>query len=221
MSKTKFVSNWRTLLSDTTLRTEFIITLVLLVTTIYFFSRYLLYNELRPGEVIDDPLLKHFSAIDLNFLIFFAIYSSLLIGLVAFAFEPEQLMMAFQTYCLIVFFRILAMYLVPLNPPEGCIDLQDPVVFLLGTGKKIVKDLFFSGHTATAFMLFQVAGNKFLKSYFLIATVVVGISVLLQKAHYTIDVLVGVIFSYASFQIIKSLHKKFYNIEHSKNGYKN
>ncbi len=145
MSKTKFVSNWKTLLSDTTLRTEFIITLLLLVISIYLFSRYLLYNELRPGEVIDDPLLKYFSAIDLNFLIFFAIYSSLLIGLVAFAFEPEQLMMAFQTYSLIVFFRILTMYLVPLNPPEGCIDLQDPVVFLLGTGKKIVKDLFFSG----------------------------------------------------------------------------
>ncbi len=214
MSNTKFISKWKTFLTDPTLKKEFIITILLLVTTIYFFSRYLLYNELRPGAVIDDPILRHFQAIDLNPLIFFAIYSSLLIGLVAFAFEPEQLMMAFQTYTLMVLFRMLAMYLVPLDPPEGCIDLQDPIVFLLGTGKKIVKDLFFSGHTATAFMLFQIARNKFLKAYFLIATLTVGICVILQKAHYTVDVFVGLIFSFASYQIIKSLHKKFYSIEH-------
>ncbi|MEO8665860.1 MAG: phosphatase PAP2 family protein [Ignavibacteria bacterium] len=218
MSKTKFISKWKLFLSDRTLRIEFILSVLLLITTVYFFSRYLLFNELRSGAILDDPLLKHFSAIDLNSLIFFVIYSSLLIGLIAFAFDPEQLMTAFQTYTLMVLFRMLAMYLVPLDPPPGCIDLQDPVVFLLGTGKKIIKDLFFSGHTATAFMLFQVAKNKILKTYFLLATITVGISVILQKAHYTIDVFAGLIFSYASYQIVKALHKKFYKPEHLKNG---
>ncbi len=198
--------------SNPVLRTEFIFTVVLLVVTVYSFSRYLIFNEARPGALLDDPLLKHFEAIDLNPLIFFTIYSSLLIGLVAFSFEPRQLMTAFQTYTLMVLFRMLAMYLIPLEPPVGCIDLQDPVVFIMGTGKKIVKDLFFSGHTSTAFMLFQVAKNKFLKTYFLLATITVGISVILQKAHYTIDVYVGIIFSYASYQIIKTLHKKFYKL---------
>jgi membrane-associated phospholipid phosphatase len=119
-------------------------------------------------------------------------------------------MFAFQTYTLLVLFRMLAMYLVPLDPPVGCIDLQDPVVFMMGTGMKIVKDLFFSGHTSTAFMLFQIAKNKFLKIYFLLATIVVGTSVILQKAHYTIDVYVGIIFSYTAYQLIKTLHRKFY-----------
>jgi membrane-associated phospholipid phosphatase len=177
------------------------------------FSRYLIFNEARPGVVFDDPLLRHFRAINLNPLIFFVIYSSLIISLIAFLFKPWQLMIGFQTYTLMVLFRMVAMYLVPLDPPEGCIDLQDPVVFVLGTGQKVVKDLFFSGHTATAFMLFLVAKNKYLKSYFLAATFIVGISVILQKAHYTIDVYVGIIFSYASYQIIKSLHKKFYKSE--------
>jgi len=140
------------------------------------------------------------------------IYSSLLIGLVAFSFDPSLLMTAFQTYVLMVLFRMLAMYLVPLDPPSGCIDLQDPVVFMMGTGKKIVKDLFFSGHTSTAFMLFQVAKNKFLKTYFLAATIIVGASVIIQKAHYTIDVFAGIIFSFASYIIIKKIHKKFYKL---------
>ena len=111
------------------------------------------------------------------------------------------------------------MWLIPLDPPVGCIDLQDPVVFVMGTGKKIIKDLFFSGHTSTAFMLFQVAKNKYLKSYFLLATITVGVSVILQKAHYTIDVVAGLVYSFASYQIIQLLHKKFYksnnNQEHA------
>jgi len=213
LSKTKFISEWKTFLAVPTLRAEFIITFGLLVTTIYLFSRYLLFNELRPGAVIDDPLLKHFQAIDLNYIIFFAIYSSLLIGLYSFAFDLRQLLSGFQTYILIVFFRTIAMYLIPLDPPPGSIDLQDPVVFIIGTGKKIAEDLFFSGHTATAFMLFQVAKNKLLKAYFLIATLTVGLGMILQKAHYTIDVFAALIFSFASYQIVKYLHKKFNKIE--------
>lgn len=182
--------------------------MILLISTIYVFSRYLLFNEARPGAILDDPLLRQFEARDLNTLIFFAIYSSLIIGLVSFSFDPSQLMFAFQTYTLLVLFRMLAMYLVPLEPPVGSIDLQDPVVFILGTGMMIVKDLFFSGHTSTAFMLFQVAKNKFLKTYFLIATIIVGTSVILQKAHYAIDVYAGLIFSYVSYQLIKAMHQK-------------
>ena len=210
MQKSNFISRWKNYLNTPATRVEFIVTVVLLIITVYTFSRYLLFNEARSGAILDDPLLNHFEAINLNPLIFFTIYSSLLIGLVSFSFNPGQLMFAFQTYTLMVLFRMLAMYLVPLDPPVGCIDLQDPIVFMIGTGMKIVKDLFFSGHTSTAFMLFQVAKNKFLKIYFLLATIVVGTSVILQKAHYVIDVYVGIIFSYTSYQLIKALHRKFY-----------
>lgn len=215
MSKTNFISNWKKLFSSRSKTIEFLITVILLVLVVFSFSRYLIFNETRPGALIDDPVLKYFNAIDLNSLLFFTIYSSLLLGLVAFSFDPQQLITAFQTYTLLVLFRMLAMWLIPLDPPVGCIDLQDPVVFIMGTGKKIIKDLFFSGHTSTAFMLFQVAKNKFLKAYFLLATITVGISVILQKAHYTIDVYAGLIFSFTSYQIIKMLHKKFYKKENA------
>lgn len=214
MAKKNFSSRWKDFFSHPFLKNEFIVTVVLLVITVYSFSRYLLFNEARPGAILEDPLLSHFNAIDLNPLIFFTIYSSLILGLIYFSFYPVLLMTAFQVYTLMVMFRMLAMYLVPLDPPADCIDLQDPVVFMMGTGQKVVKDLFFSGHTSTAFMLFQVAKNKYLKSYFLIATIVVGISVILQKAHYTIDVYVGIIFSYASYRIIKQLHNKYHKLEY-------
>ncbi len=209
MTTKEYFKRWKTYLSNPVSRVEFTVTILLLVITVFSFSRYLLFNEARHGAVLDDPLLKHFNAIDLNPVLFFAIYSSLIIGLVSFSFTPNRLLLAFQTYTLMVLFRMTAMYLVPLDPPPGCIDLDDPVVFILGTGQKIIKDLFFSGHTSTAFMLFQIARNKFLKGYFLIATITVGSCVIIQKAHYTIDVFAGLVFSYASYQLVKSFHRKF------------
>lgn len=209
MAKNIFFSHWKKFFGDPVSRIEFVITVSLLVITVYSFSRYLLFNESRQGALLDDPLMKYFTAIDLNALLFFAIYSSLLIGFISFSFYPEQLMTAFQTYTLLVLFRMSSMYLIPLEPPVGCIDLQDPVVFILGTGQKIIKDLFYSGHTSTAFMLFQIARNRILKSYFLIATITVGISVILQKAHYTIDVYAGLIYSFSSYQIIKMIRRKY------------
>lgn len=209
MTTKEYFKRWKTYLNNPVSRVEFTVTILLLVITVFSFSRYLLFNETRHGAVLDDPLLKHFNAIDLNPVLFFAIYSSLIIGLVSFSFTPNRLLLAFQTYTLMVLFRMTAMYLVPLDPPPGCIDLDDPVVFILGTGQKIIKDLFFSGHTSTAFMLFQIARNKFLKGYFLIATITVGSCVILQKAHYTIDVFAGLVFSYASYQLVKSFHRKF------------
>ena len=209
MTTKEYFKRWKTYLNNPVSRVEFIVTLLLLVITVFSFSRYLLFNEARHGAVLDDPVLKHFNAVDLNPVLFFAIYSSLIIGLVSFSFTPNRLLLAFQTYTLMVIFRMTAMYLVPLDPPPGCIDLDDPVVFILGTGQKIIKDLFFSGHTSTAFMLFQIARNKFLKGYFLIATITVGSCVILQKAHYTIDVFAGLVFSYTSYQLVKSFHRKF------------
>lgn len=206
-----FINRWKDFFRTGSNRTEFIFTVIILIAVIITLSRFLLFNESRTGSVINDPVLNSFTAVSLNYLIFFAIYSSLLIGLIAFSFHPDQLMTAFQTYTLLVLLRMLAMYMIPLEPPANTIDLRDPVVFIIGTGQKITKDLFFSGHTSTAFMLFLIAKNKFLKSYFLIATVTVGVSVILQKAHYTIDVLAGIIFSYASYQLIKSFRKKFLN----------
>lgn len=207
--KTGYFARWKIFLSEPSSKYEFILTVLFLIITVYTFSRYLLFNEARPGVVLDDPLLRYFTAVDLNPLLFFAIYSSLVIGLVAFSFNPAQLITAFQTYTLLVVFRMAAMYLVPLDPPPGCIDLEDPVVFIMGTGQKIIKDLFFSGHTSTAFMLFQVARNKYLKAYFLLATITVGVSVILQKAHYSIDVYAGLVYSFTSYQIVKMLHRKF------------
>ncbi len=97
-----------------------------------------------------------------------------------------------------VLFRIAAMWATPLEAPPGTIPLLDPLVRLFGPGKLLTKDLFFSGHTSTLFLLALTVPGRGWKALFLVCTAAVGISVLVQHVHYTVDVLAAPFFAYAS-----------------------
>jgi membrane-associated phospholipid phosphatase len=104
---------------------------------------------------------------------------------------------------------MIAMYSVPLEAPVTLIPLNDPFVQLFGTGQILEKDLFFSGHTATLFLLFLISDNKILKLFFLISTLFVAVSVLLQHVHYSVDVIAAPFFAFASYKIVIYFRQKF------------
>ena len=205
------MNKWKDFFSVKSNLYKFILTIAVLPVTLYFFSRFLLFNEYRPGTTLDDPVFYWFSAVNLNIIIFILIYGSLIAGPVFLLRYPKELMIALQSYTLLVLFRMLAMYLVPLEPPAGMIDLHDPLVFVIGTGQPVQKDLFFSGHTATMFLLFLTAQNKTLKWIFLIIAFLVGLFVILQKVHYSIDVFVAPFFSVCSYLIARKINKNNLN----------
>lgn len=201
--------NWKYFLNDKKNLAEFIITMIILTVILISFSQFLNSIEQREGIVLSDPLLKAFNPIDLTWLIFALIYLSLIIFIIKTFNKPDMLLLAFQAYGLMVIFRSIAMYLTPFEAPETLLVLDDPFVQLFGKGAILTKDLFFSGHTATLFLLFLLAQNKILKSFFLISTILVGTAVLLQHVHYAIDVFVAPFFAYGSYRIIKNLHTIF------------
>lgn len=198
--------NWKEFLTNR--RTELIITVLFLAVILFIFSNFLAFVEGRQGVVLADPVLKLFNPIDLTWLTFGLIYISLIVAIFSFASKPEILLLALQSYLLLVIFRIMVMYSVPLDAPEGLILLNDPFVQFFGSGEVLTKDLFFSGHTATLFLLFLVSEKKYLKIIFLISTVLVGIAVLLQHVHYTVDVLAAPFFAYSSYRIVKIINER-------------
>ena len=119
---------------------------------------------------------------------------------------PEKLLLAFQVYTAVVVVRIIAMYLVPFEAPEKIIVLKDPFVEMFGSGESLTKDLFFSGHTATLFLLFLVVESKRLKYVFLVSAVVVGVSIVLQHVHYVIDIFTAPFFTYVCFVVVSFLN---------------
>jgi len=189
-------------------RTEFIVTILLLAIILFIFPNFLAYVEGRQGVTLADPVLELFNPIDLTWLTFGLIYISLIVAIFSFATKPEILLLALQSYSLLVIFRMMVMYSAPLDAPERLILLNDPFVQFFGSGEVLTKDLFFSGHTATLFLLFLISDKKHLKIIFLISTVLVGIAVLLQHVHYTIDVLAAPFFAYSSYKIAKIINER-------------
>jgi len=201
--------SWKTFFQNNKSRTEFIITLLVLVPLMLSFSQFILFIEQREGVVLNDPLLNTFNPINLTWLTFSLIYLSLIMFFVSVFKDPQKLMIGLQSYGLMVIFRTIAMYLTPLDAPETLLVLDDPFVQLFGKGDVLTKDLFFSGHTGTLFLLFLLAENKTLKSMFLISTIMVGSAVLMQHVHYSIDVFVAPFVAYCSYRIIKNFHTTF------------
>ena len=189
-------------------RTEFIVTILLLAVILFIFPNFLAFVEERQGVILADPILDIFNPIDLTWLTFGLIYISLIVALYSFAAKPEILLLALQSYSLLVIFRMMVMYSAPLDAPERLILLNDPFVQFFGSGEVLTKDLFFSGHTATLFLLFLISDKKHLKIIFLISTVLVGIAVLLQHVHYTIDVLAAPFFAYSSYKIAAVINEQ-------------
>ena len=72
------------------------------------------------------------------------------------------------------------------------------------TGSYNQHDLFFSGHTANLFLTSMLYQNKKLKYFFLVITFFTATFLVLQKAHYSIDVIFAPVFSLLAI----FLHKK-------------
>ena len=188
-------------IKDREYRFNLLISFSLLTVVLVLFSMFLNFVESRPGMILNDPLLNSFEAIDLTWPTFTMIYGAILVAIYFLSMQPDNLIIALRVYLLMILFRAAAMYLLPLEPPEGMIALKDPFVELFGSGQTLTKDLFFSGHTATMFLFFLVIQGR-AKVLFLLLTLLIAVSVLLQKVHYSIDVIGAFLFTYTAYRIV-------------------
>jgi hypothetical protein len=184
-----------------------VLTVPALVAVLALLARFLVFAEARPGVVLPDPVLALLAPRDLTWLTFGLIYLGLALGVARLSIEPRALVLALQAYVAMVLFRIAAMAVTPLAAPPGMIPLHDPLVRLFGPGTLLTKDLFFSGHTSTLFLLALAVPGRRSKVPFFFCTAAVGVSVLWQHVHYTVDVLAAPLFAYASFRLAAALDR--------------
>lgn len=205
----EFYESWKVALSNKNFRTKFIVSSILLAVSLFVLAKFLDYNEDRPGFSFADPLLIRFKPIDVTWITFILIYGALIVGLLAMSKYPRRILIAFQSYALVSSLRIITIFFLPINAPIHIIPLKDPFVeFFSGGGETLLKDLFFSGHTATMFLLALTAKHKTLKWIFVVATILVAACVLVQHVHYTIDVIVAPFIAYTSYRISRLINKK-------------
>jgi len=150
----------------------------------------------RQGLVLVDRLLHAIPAYDVSVWIFIVLYA--MISLIIFRMRKSPILCMTMTwaYIFLCLTRLLSISLVSLDPPEGLIDLKDPFSIIFYHTETITKDLFFSGHVSTIFLIGLCLTGKREKIIAFIASAIMGALVLVQHIHYTLDVVAAPLFSY-------------------------
>lgn len=198
-------NSWNIAMRSVNYRTKFIIVSLVFIVVLLYYPYFFAFIQKRHGVFLNDPILNLLPSIDVSPYIFLLIYFTVALGIYRTARSPIR----FLTFlCGCLFFslsRIITMYLVPLEPPAGLMPLTDPILKTFYGTNIITKDLFYSGHTGSVFLIYLVLQKKWEKVVALIATISVAILLLIQHIHYTVDVIFAPVFVYVVFLLAKKI----------------
>jgi PAP2 superfamily C-terminal len=201
--KSSFRAQWRAALEHPRFLAFFLATLALCVATWATVVRTLRACETRIGVPLADPVLALLPAVDLSIPIFIIEYGCIAAILYRLTHQPIRLTVALLGYCIAMFFRVLAIILVPLEPPVDLIILVDPFTSVLTSGPVLTKDLFFSGHTTALALLACAAPRGRLKVWLCVLTATIAVMLLIQRNHYTVDVAVAPAVAYIGWRMAR------------------
>jgi hypothetical protein len=194
--------NWRLAMTEGPFKYKAPISLLFLITVGVYIPHFFNFIQHRPGIVLNDALLNLFTPKDVSWYIFPIMYVSLVITFINLIPFPELFIRAVQAYTLLLLVRIVCLYYVPLEPSSRIIPLQDPFIGgLFYSGTPVTKDLFFSGHVSTLFLLWLINPTPALKNILLLCTITVACLILLQHVHYTVDILAAPFFAWGCYRL--------------------
>jgi hypothetical protein len=156
----------------------------------------------RQGLVLNDAVLSAIPPHNVSTLLFIVMWTFTAYCVFRAAQTPRMFLAYLWSFIFLTAFRCLTIKLVPLDPPPGLIGLIDPVSnFFYGSEGFVTKDLFFSGHTSSMFLLYLTVPGKTDKTVALGVTAIVAFLLLVQHVHYTLDILGGIVFCWLSYWI--------------------
>jgi hypothetical protein len=179
---------------------------ILLFTILGLYPYFFAFIQEREGPVLNDWLLASIPTVDVSTLVLALISITTILGLFRTLQSPYLFLVLLWGYNLMSLSRVITITLVPLSPPIGLTPMTDPLAFpFYGQGGNITKDLFYSGHTGTIFLLYLVLKKKWERRVALASTFLIGILLLLQHIHYTIDVVAAPFFVYCLYLLAKEI----------------
>jgi len=190
--------SWSEAWQEPRFRNKTIIALILVAIILILLPTFFAFIEKREGMVLQDFVLERLPASDVSIPTFIIIWSVVLLVFYRIYQNPSIFLVVAYGFILMCIARVLTISLLPLNPPPGLITLKDPIANIAygGKGIFITKDLFYSGHTGNMFLFFLCLQAKWDKIIALAASFMVGILVLIQHIHYSVDVIAAFIFTY-------------------------
>jgi hypothetical protein len=187
---------WQQHLSNPAFRRMLIIGVTLILIILYIFPYFFQHIQNRHGKVISDPILGYLTPRDLSVPLFIVIWGISLLAIFRSIRNPRVLMTFIWAWIPITLCRFITITLFPLEPPAGLIGLIDPLSNHFYGPRFITKDLFFSGHTSTVFLIALSLPRKIDKNIGLLGTFMVAAMLLIQHVHYTLDIVFAFPFGY-------------------------
>ncbi len=182
------------------------ISALFLLVSALLFIQFLSYHEPMADQLswrFDDPFYAWLPAKDMSIPIFSITYGSLILFLVFEYSHPIKISYGILAYAFLIILRMFTMTLVPLREPIDVVDLVDPFLNELIYPSKIDSDLFFSGHTGLLLLLFFISK----RAIFIVIAFALAIFLMIQRIHYSIDILGAIPFSFIAYQASKLTHR--------------
>jgi len=180
---------WKEAWASRRFRNKLIIGLITIAAVLSVFPIFFQVIERRRGVLLHDWVLSMIPAHDVSIFIFLLIWASTLLMLVRFVQDPQILQRFLWSYISLCLVRMITIGLFPLEPPEHLIPLADPIANSFYGTHFVTRDLFFSGHTATVFLMALCLKRQSDKGLIFFASLCIGVLVLVQHVHYSIDVI--------------------------------
>ena len=202
MPQTSFIAvrqEWQGAWQVSAFRRRTIGGLIIIIAILSSLPIFFQHIERRHGVQLNDPVLGMLAPHNVSLPLFVVIWA--ISGYMVYrAAQTPQLFLNFLwAYILLLIFRTITISLVPLDPPTGLIPLVDPLSNFFYGDKFVTKDLFFSGHTSTIFLLCLTFTRRWDRQLALLATTIVAVLLLVQHVHYTLDVLGGLLFAWLAY----------------------
>lgn len=168
-----------------------------------WFFQVLTSVESRSCIYLYDPIHDNLYPFDLSIFIFCSTYIPVLFLLIDSIRKPQLIILFGIGYALIILTRIIGIYFVPLCAPYDAIPLNDEILngFFYPNGYSAL-DLFYSGHTATIFLVYLCRKNLYRKFIFPLL-IILPAMLMVQHVHYLVDILAAFPITYIIFFIAK------------------
>ncbi|SEN91720.1 PAP2 superfamily C-terminal [bacterium A37T11] len=195
-ARTKAIT-WKIAVQDHIFLFKLGLGVILLCGLLAFLPFFFEHIEQRSGPILRDVLLKLLPAMDMSVPLFITIWGTSVLLIYRCYAKPQLLLSALYSFIFVIAARTICIELVALDPPARLTPLVDPISnYFYGKENFVTKDLFFSGHCATMYLVFFSLNEKRDRMIALTAALLVTVFVLVQHVHYTMDVLAAPLFSY-------------------------
>jgi len=207
MTFKKWAQNWDKLLKSKEYCFSLFLSLVIWVAGYFFYKVVIEYVEgFKNLNPVGDLLLQILPAADLRYLYVYGITFTLLFLLFYMVYRrPDMIPFGLKFFAAVFIVRAVFISLTHLGPPEGFYITAIAPSFDYWPMNHMMhsNDLFFSGHVAYPFMAALLFKNvRWMFHLFLWISILMAITVLVMRIHYSIDVFAAYFIVYGVYAVV-------------------